>query len=237
MLLFAHRGVHSRNVTENTLEAFEEAVHQGADGIEFDLRVSKDGELVVCHDANLHRVAGDAHRVEELTLVELQSLTLRHGGRIPSLQDVTSTIHASVLFDMELKHADAVQPLLLKLKTSAVLRERTIVSSFQPTILLRFLQEVPDVRRLFLLRNWPLPFRGAAFRRNIDRVKPWGVAAQLLILTKRRVRFLKQFGALVGAWDRRGLPREARAARELGVDIAIVRQIREARIPLIPPSS
>ncbi|MEK7116090.1 MAG: glycerophosphodiester phosphodiesterase family protein [Patescibacteria group bacterium] len=232
MLVFAHRGIHSRTVTENTLEAFQEAVHQGADGIEFDLRVSKDGELVVCHDANLHRVAGDAHRVEELTLAELQSIALRHGGRIPSLHDVTSTIHASMLFDMELKHADAVEPLIVKLKTSVALRERTIVSSFQPAILSRFVQEVPDVRRLFLIRNWPLPFRGKAFRRKIDRIQPWGIAAQLLILTKRRVRFLKNLGVLVGAWDRRGLPREARTARKLGVDIAIVQHVREARVPL-----
>lgn len=235
MLIFAHRGVHNRGVSENTLEAFEEGIRQGADGIEFDLRVSKDGELVVVHDVNLHRVAGDAHRVNELTLKELQSLTLRQGGTIPSLQDVTSRIHAPAMLDMELKHLTAVEPLLRKLKTSAVLRERTIVSSFQSAILEQFHREVPDVRRLFLIRHWPFPFRGAAFRRKIERLEPWAIAARLFLLTRRRVRYLRSLGVLVGAWDVRRTAREARAARRIGVDIAIVKHVREARIPQITP--
>lgn len=229
MLVLAHRGVRSRGVSENTLEAFEEGMRQGANGIEFDLRVSKDDELIVIHDATLHRVAGDAHRVKELTLQELQSLSLRHGEKIPSLADVTSRIHAPALFDMELKCAEVAEPLIRKLKTSAALRERTIVSSFQSVLLERCLQEVPDVRRLFLIKNWPLPFRGRAFQRKLERSQPWGIAARLLVLTRRRARYLKQFGVLVGAWDLRGTAREARIMKRMDVDIAIVRDVRAAR--------
>ncbi len=112
MIVLAHRGVFYRGLSENTLDAFEEGIRQGADGIEFDLRVSKDGELIVIHDTNLHRVAGDAHRVTELTASELAELSLRHGGRIPTLHDVTSRIHEPAILDMELNQPDAAGPLL-----------------------------------------------------------------------------------------------------------------------------
>ncbi len=56
MLLLAHRGA-SADAPENTLEAFTEAVRQGADGVELDAMVCGSGEVVVCHDEELSRLA------------------------------------------------------------------------------------------------------------------------------------------------------------------------------------
>lgn len=232
MIVLGHRGVHGRTSSENTIEAFQEAVRQGADGIEFDLRVSKDREIVVVHDANLHRVAGDAHKVAEFTASELAGIPLRSGGTIPTLHDVTSHIHAPAILDMEIKHRDAVDGLITKLKTSSHLRERTIVSSFHPTVLLRIRRAVPDVRILFLTMNWPLPLRGKRFFSRIERLKPWGLAFPVNILNRRRITHLKKLGLQVGAWDRRGTIREARRVRTLGLDVAIVHHVREVKMPL-----
>lgn len=232
MLVLAHRGVHYRGLSENTLEAFEEGIRQGADGIEFDLRVAKDGELVVVHDANLHRVAGDAHRVGELTAGELAEIPLRQGGKIPTLHDVTSHIHAPALLDIEVKHADALEPLIVKLKTSSALRERTIVSSFNLRVIAGIRREVPDVRALLLLKRWPLPLRGRTLWRKVGAIAPWGIGLPLALLTGKRIRFLREHvHAHVAGWDSRGAAREARAARMLGVDAAIVKHVREARVP------
>lgn len=231
MIVIGHRGVHGRTCSENTLGAFHEAMRQGADGIEFDLRISKDGELVVVHDANLHRVAGDAHRVIELSAAELSRVPLRHGGNIPTLQEITTHVHAPAIFDMEIKHRDAIAPLITKLKTSTGLRERTIISSFHASVLLRVRREVTDVRTLFLMMRWPLPLQGQRFWRRIERLRPWGVAFPLPVLNRRRIAHLRRLGLHVGTWDRRGTVREAQKARALDVDLAIVRHVKEAKIP------
>ncbi len=233
MIVLAHRGVFYRGLSENTLDAFEEGIRQGADGIEFDLRVSKDGELIVIHDTNLHRVAGDAHRVTELTASELAELSLRHGGRIPTLHDVTSRIHEPAILDMEVKHRDAAGPLIVKLKTSAGLRERTVVSSFNARVLADVRRETPNVRTLLLLKRWPLPFRGHAFERKVQTLRLWAVGFPISLVTPRRIRFLhEKLQIQVAAWDTRGSAQEARKMRKLGLDVAIVKHVREARIPI-----
>lgn len=233
MLVLAHRGVHYRGLSENTIEAFEEGIRQGADGIEFDLRSSKDGELVIVHDANLHRVAGDAHRVGELTAGELAEIPLRQGGKIPTLHDVTSRIHAPALLDIEVKHPDALESLIVKLKTSAALRERTIVSSFNTHVIAGIRRDVSDVRTLLLMKRWPLPLHGRTFWQKVGSIAPWGVGLPLALLTTKRVRFLRaRIHARVAGWDSRGAIREAQKARKLGVDAAIVKHVREARIPI-----
>ena len=232
MIVLGHRGVFGRQYSENTLEAFDEAVRQGADGVEFDLRVSKDGELIVVHDPNLRRVAGDVHKITELTCAELALITLRNGGKISTLQEVTSRIYAPMILDMEIKHRDVVEPLIAKLKTSATLRERTIVSSFHAAALLRVRRELPDVRTLFLVRRWPLPLAGRKFWTRVDRLKPWGIAFQIILLRSKRVDFLRKRGLQVGTWDGRGTLREARKARSLQLDVVIVKHVKEMRLPV-----
>ena len=232
MIVLGHRGIYSRLYSENTLEAFDEAVRQGADGIEFDLRVSKDGELIVIHDANLRRVAGDVRKIADVTREELASIALRNGGAIPTLHDVTSRYHAPLTLDMEVKDKDVLESLVAKLKTSAALRERTIVSSFHAAVLLRVRRELPDVRTLLLVKRWPLPLGGKKFWTRIDRLKPWGIGFQLIILNRKRVQFLRLRNLQVGAWDGRGTLREARKARALQVDVAIVKHVKEVKLPV-----
>jgi glycerophosphoryl diester phosphodiesterase len=231
MLVLGHRGVHGRTISENTIEAFHEAIRQGADGIEFDLRASRDGEMVVVHDVNLHRVAGDAHRVAELTASQLAQVSLRAGGSIPTLHDVTSHIHAPHLLDIEVKHRDVIETLIVKLGTSSALRERTIVSSFHASVLMRVRRAHPDVRTLFLVPRWPLPLQGKRFFTKLLRLKPWAVACPVQILNPKRVDHLRSYGWSVGAWDVRGTLGEARKIQRLGLDVAIVRHVREVRIP------
>src|SRR6185503_14444987 len=72
-LILGHRGA-SAVAPENTLAAFSRAMSDGADGIEFDVRLSRDGVPVVIHDANLNRTAGVARRVSDLTAKELQEI-------------------------------------------------------------------------------------------------------------------------------------------------------------------
>ena len=98
--IMAHRG--SRiNRPENTLTAFEEAVRVGADGIELDVHLSKDGQVVVLHDETLDRTTDGSGFVHEWTLADLQQLDAGSwfdpafsGQRIPSLAEVLDLLEA-----------------------------------------------------------------------------------------------------------------------------------------------
>jgi len=72
-LIIAHRGA-SELAPENTIAAFQKAINDGADGIEFDVRLAKNGEVVVFHDSTLNRVGRMKGRVIDFTAEELQKI-------------------------------------------------------------------------------------------------------------------------------------------------------------------
>jgi len=72
-LIIAHRGA-SAYAPENTFAAFSEAISCGADGVEFDVRLARDGVPVVFHDEDLRRIAGRTEKIDELTSAELAAV-------------------------------------------------------------------------------------------------------------------------------------------------------------------
>lgn len=229
MLIFAHRGLHDRKTSENTLVAFQRAMDAGVDGIEFDLRVSRDGVGVVIHDENLSRVAGDARRVRDLTADELRDVALRGQGHIPTLNEVTAAIPAPFIFDIEIKDRDALEILIKKLKTSAGLRERTIVSSFVLDDLIRLKQEVPQIRTIALNRAWPLLFRANKLWKRLQTADVWAVGFPGNTLNKRRIAALRKRRWQVATWDLQPLKRQARRISRLAPDVAIVYKVDDCR--------
>ena len=102
---FAHRGLHSKDCTvpENSLTAFRLAAEAGY-GIELDIQLSKDGEVVVFHDDTLPRVCGVEGRVDAYTLAELREMRLcGTDERIPLLSEVFEVVAGRSPFIIELK--------------------------------------------------------------------------------------------------------------------------------------
>ncbi len=148
---FAHRGLHDigRGIVENTLPAFEAARDAGF-GMELDIQFSRDMQVVVFHDDDLLRMAGDRRKVRQLTLEELQALPLagREDARIPTLRAVLDAV-------------DGKTPLLIELKNGpnngrlcrALLEHlegypgEYIVESFNPMIVAWFRFHAPGVVR------------------------------------------------------------------------------------------
>ena len=220
-------------MSEDTLESFSNAIAHGADGVEMDLRLAKDGEVVIVHDPNLHRIAGVALKVERLTVNELKALPLRYGGCIPTLNEVTAQIHAPSVLDFEIKHRGVIEPLIRKMKTSASLRERTLISSFNHSILKSVKDEIPDARVIILQSRWHLPLRSKQWFSRLERLAPFAVAFPFPVLNKRRVETLQRQGFRVGAWDYGPyIPRDAKRLVSLGLDVAIVRWIEKLRVEL-----
>ena len=82
-LIIGHRGA-SAVAPENTMAAFREAIAVGADGIEFDVRLTRDGVPIIIHDNTLRRTTGLPHRIADLTWPELESLNVG----VPSLEQL-----------------------------------------------------------------------------------------------------------------------------------------------------
>ena len=84
--IFAHRGG-MQEFDENTISAFEAAYKHGIRGFETDIRRSKDGKLVIFHDANFKRMIGKDGSIEESTLAEIKQLRTLKGNPIPTLDE------------------------------------------------------------------------------------------------------------------------------------------------------
>ena len=106
MKIWAHRGC-SQRYPENTLLAFGKAMEiQGLAGIELDIQMTKDGELVVIHDERVDRTTEGVGLVRDFTLKELQKLHIYAGEhetqRIPAMDEVFDLLHARLASGMKL---------------------------------------------------------------------------------------------------------------------------------------
>jgi glycerophosphoryl diester phosphodiesterase len=106
----AHRGSSAR-APENTLSAVQQAITDGADFAEIDVQTTADGELVVLHDGDLMRMAGDSRRLRDLTLWQAKELDVGKkfkaeflGERIPTLAEVIRLSRGRIQLNIELKY-------------------------------------------------------------------------------------------------------------------------------------
>ncbi len=147
---FAHRGLHTldKSVPENSLPAFRHAVEEGY-GMELDVQLSKDGEVVVFHDDDLLRVCGVDKPVDALTLAELKELRLcGTEERIPLFSEVLETVAGKTPLIVELKNGRRNRELCQK--TYALLKKydgEYCVESFNPLIVTWFRAHAPEILR------------------------------------------------------------------------------------------
>jgi glycerophosphoryl diester phosphodiesterase len=140
--IYAHRGA-STDALENTMPAFEAALASGADGIELDVRLSQDGEVMVFHDVTLERLAERKERIGDLSAHALAQVVLKRDARIPKLDDVLDLLAGKGrLLNIEIK-GDGGRRFRLATRVSERLRRRSandrrgvMVSSFRPEVLL-----------------------------------------------------------------------------------------------------
>jgi len=159
-LVFGHRGALAQ-APMNTLAAFDCARQQGADGIELDLQLSRDGHLVVIHDYTVDATTDGHGDVAEMSLAELKRLDAGAwfsaafaGERIPTLDEVFDAFGDKLLINVEIKSSPAWGYRADKLLAECVRRHgmsgRFIVSSFDPVILRNLRQMMPAAMMGFL---------------------------------------------------------------------------------------
>ena len=152
---FAHRGLHNEKHPENSLGAFEEAVKSGY-GIELDIRLSKDGELVVFHDDTLDRVTKESGRVDSKTVEELKKITLLGTDEtIPTFDEVLSLVDGKVPLLVEIKEDAGKYAVTEKaIEMLSEYKGEFIVESFNPLALSLLKKKMPDALRGVLSQNF-----------------------------------------------------------------------------------
>ncbi|MEV0277977.1 glycerophosphodiester phosphodiesterase family protein [Streptomyces sp. NPDC050610] len=207
-LTIGHRGVMGVE-PENTLRSFLRADRAGLDAIELDLHLSKDGALVVMHDADVDRTTDGAGPIADFTLDELRELDAGRGERVPVFEEVLDAVRAPV--QAEIKDAAAARAL------AEVLRRRDLtgrveVISFHDAALAEIAELLPGVRTGLVAQHYGLDV--------IERAK--AVGAGTLVLDIRRLTLelvelahaagLRAIGWVVNT------PEHLKLARGLGLD-------------------
>ena len=218
----AHRGA-SALAPENTITAFDRAVELGADAIEFDIHLSRDGELVVIHDDTLDRTTSGTGPVYERSLEELKRLDAGRwfgngfsGQRIPTLSDVLDRYAGKVPLALEIKAGSTFFPGIEE-KVVSALRERAAidhaaVASFDHYALRRLKEIEPTIRTAALLVGRPVSLSALAGPAKAD-----GLALEASFVTTTEVEACRAAGLKLVVWVVNE-PAQMRHFISLGVD-------------------
>ena len=158
--VYAHRGA-SHYAPENTLPAFDLAARQGADGIELDVHLTRDDQLVVIHDETLDRTTDGTGWVKDHTLAELKTLCADNhmpgfaDARIPTLREVLELVRPTGLrVNIELKTSilwyDGIEQKTLELVQAMGMQDRVIYSSFNHYSIEKVRQLAPGAETAYL---------------------------------------------------------------------------------------
>ncbi len=157
-MIVAHRGA-SDEAPENTLAAFRLAWQRGADAIEGDFHLTRDGHLVALHDATTKRTAGGVDLVvAESRLAELQTLDVGswksaryRGERIPTLPDVLASVPPGKRIYIEIKCGPEMLPALhYALDHCRLAPDQIVVISFHEAVIQAVRQQLPHIKAYWL---------------------------------------------------------------------------------------
>lgn len=146
MLKIGHRGAKGHE-SENTLISFQKALNMQVDGIELDVHLSADGELMVIHDETIERTTNGKGFVNKLSLRELKTFQIDGKHQIPMLKEVFDLVNQDCFINIELKSYDAAEKVVSLIEKYVSKKgwkyDRFLVSSFDWNALqqVRFLNE------------------------------------------------------------------------------------------------
>jgi len=223
-LIIAHRGA-SATAPENTMAAFREAIAAGADGIEFDVRLTRDGVPVVIHDSTLRRTTGLSHRIADLILSELDNLNVG----VPSLEELLTLFESNnLVLNLEMKSDSASEQTPLaeaccRLINEHSLKERVIVSCFDLAAIKLVKSIDSEIKTAALFEPSLLNLSTLSNERMINQAIAVGASALALhhrLARKELIDKAKLLGWTVAVWTVDD-PRWIERARSIGVDALI----------------
>ena len=143
-LVIAHRGA-SGYEPENTLRAFELAIAQGAQMIEMDLHLTRDGHVVVIHGSDLSETTNLHGLVSNMTLADLRRADAGKGERVPTLDETLDLVRGRAELYLEIKDTRAAEE-TLRIVRARGLERGVMLASFDLDLMRRLGVEVKDIR-------------------------------------------------------------------------------------------
>jgi glycerophosphoryl diester phosphodiesterase len=205
-LVIAHRGLALAH-PENTLPAFQAGIEAGADILETDVHLSRDGQVIIAHDPTLDRVAGRPGLVSDLTARELADIDLGGGVGFPTLVEILEALpHAKLNIDLK---TPEVVPAFVDVIKQMNATERVLVASFDEATRLQAVGQLSGVatsatRKHFLPGLLWASVGAAGALRNvfdgIDAVQTPTSYFGVPITTKRFIGQLTDIGKQVHVW-------------------------------------
>lgn len=154
-LIIAHRGAKA-HAPENTMSSFQLAVESKADGVEFDIKLTKDGQIIIIHDLTVDRTTDGKGKVKDFSLSELQKLDAGKffsekysGESIPLLSDVLKSLPSQFIINIEITNYGSLFDGLAKKAVNLVnelgTEKHVIFSSFFPSNLMITNKIAPEI--------------------------------------------------------------------------------------------
>ena len=181
-LVWAHRGA-SGYAPENTLAAFQKAVDLGADGVELDIQLTKDDQIVVIHDETIDRTSDGKGWVKDYTLEELRAFNYnrtkpeyKHAD-IPTMREVFELLKPTGLFiNIEIKTGmvfyEKIEEKILALAKEMGMEDRVCYSSCNHYTVTRIHELKPDAEVGFLYADGPIDMPSYGVKHGVNALHP-----------------------------------------------------------------
>lgn len=221
MLNFAHRGFKSR-YPENTMLAFKKAYEEGIDGIEFDVHLTKDNEIVIMHDENTLRTTGKDAYIKDLTFEELRELNAAYyyeglDEKVPSLREYFEFIKdKKIITNIELKNSifryENIEEKVCNLIDEFEIEDYIIISSFNHQSILKVKEIKPSLKCALLTESVLIEPWNYVSKEGIEYFHP-----MVQTVSKEDVKKCQDNNVKVNVW----FGKEAfdfKEAKDLGVD-------------------
>jgi glycerophosphoryl diester phosphodiesterase len=192
--IMGHRGAKAYE-PENTLRSVRRALDMGVQAVEIDVHVSRDGRLVVIHDATVDRTTNGKGRVADLSWEDLRRLDAGMGELLPSLEEVVTLIRGRVHLFVELKDPEAVEPLAAFFSAQNLFAEAHVISFWHPALKkLRCLD--PQIRTGVLFVGCPVDPPALAHAADAE-----ALVLNYQYVTPELVQSARQSGLTVAVWN------------------------------------
>jgi len=205
-----HRGAAGLE-PENTLRSIRRAIDLGVDRVEIDVRVTRDGRLVVIHDETVDRTTNGHGYVNELTLDEIRKLNAGKGEKVPTLEEVLEITKGKVELQIELKVPEATSSTLRLIEKENAEGE-VIITSFIHNLLRRVHDFNPELRTGALFFN----VEGDICRKALN-VYSKAIHVYYRNVDAELVRHAHEMGLEIEVWNP-DEPKEMMRMIKLGVD-------------------
>ncbi|GHV89808.1 glycerophosphoryl diester phosphodiesterase [Spirochaetia bacterium] len=173
---FAHRGFCTR-YPENTLLSFQKAQETKCDGIEMDVHLARDGEVVIIHDETVDRTTNGKGFIKDMDYAEIRKLDAGSGEHIPTLDEYFDLVERTPLVtNIEMKNSmfwyRGMEEKVIGMIHKRKLEDRIIFSSFNHFSMLKCKKLAPEIRAGFLSYSWFIDVGAYTKKHGMESIHP-----------------------------------------------------------------